>query len=265
MRQPRHPHHHDSPFGGRHWEKAWFAGPPWGGGRRARRGDVRTALLSLLADNPMHGYDLIRELEQRSGGAWRPSPGSIYPDAAAARGRGARDERGAGRQARVHDHRRGPSRARGAQGARDRGAVGVRAARRGASDSSARPGASSRPRPCRSRGRVRRPSASTPAEILAEARKKIYTLLAETEEDASLRHEIRHGLSVSARRVTRELSFGAWRPGTRSGRRNVRTYEDRAIPTDDLDRILEAGRRTPSSMNQQAWDFRRRHGSRSAP
>jgi len=79
MRHPRHPHHHDSPFGGRHWEKAWFAGPPWGGGRRARRGDVRTALLSLLADNPMHGYDLIRELEQRSGGAWRPSPGSIYP------------------------------------------------------------------------------------------------------------------------------------------------------------------------------------------
>jgi nitroreductase len=38
-------------------------------------------------------------------------------------------------------------------------------------------------------------------------------------------------------------------------RRNVRTYEDRAIPDEDLDRILEAARRTPSSMNQQAWDF----------
>ena len=38
-------------------------------------------------------------------------------------------------------------------------------------------------------------------------------------------------------------------------RRNVRTYEDRTIPADDLDRILEAARRTPSSMNQQAWDF----------
>ena len=38
-------------------------------------------------------------------------------------------------------------------------------------------------------------------------------------------------------------------------RRNVRTYEDRSIPDDDLDRILEAARRTPSSMNQQAWDF----------
>jgi nitroreductase len=38
-------------------------------------------------------------------------------------------------------------------------------------------------------------------------------------------------------------------------RRNVRTYEDRAIPDEDLDRILESARRTPSSMNQQAWDF----------
>jgi nitroreductase len=38
-------------------------------------------------------------------------------------------------------------------------------------------------------------------------------------------------------------------------RRNVRTYEERAIPDEDLERILEAARRTPSSMNQQAWDF----------
>jgi nitroreductase len=38
-------------------------------------------------------------------------------------------------------------------------------------------------------------------------------------------------------------------------RRNVRTYQDRPIPTEDLDRILEAARRTPSSMNEQPWDF----------
>jgi DNA-binding PadR family transcriptional regulator len=56
----------------------WF-GPPFARGRRARRGDVRAALLALLAEQPMHGYDLIRELEGRSGGMWRPSPGSIYP------------------------------------------------------------------------------------------------------------------------------------------------------------------------------------------
>src|SRR5262245_66646168 len=72
-------HHHEQ-WGRRgQWERAWFGGPPWAGGRRARRGDVRTSLLTLLADKPMHGYDLIRELEERSGGAWRPSPGSIYP------------------------------------------------------------------------------------------------------------------------------------------------------------------------------------------
>ncbi len=74
-----HVHHHEGfgPFWGR---GRWGAGaPPWAGGRRARRGDIRTALLALLADKPMHGYDLIRELEERSGGMWSPSPGSVYP------------------------------------------------------------------------------------------------------------------------------------------------------------------------------------------
>ncbi|GAA2973843.1 PadR family transcriptional regulator [Streptomyces enissocaesilis] len=61
-------------------------GGPWGGGRgrggprgRARRGDVRASILALLADRPMHGYEMIREIGERSGGAWRPSPGSVYP------------------------------------------------------------------------------------------------------------------------------------------------------------------------------------------
>jgi DNA-binding PadR family transcriptional regulator len=40
---------------------------------------VRIALLTVVAEHPMHGYDLIRELEERSGGRWHPSPGSIYP------------------------------------------------------------------------------------------------------------------------------------------------------------------------------------------
>lgn len=78
-----HHHRHHEPPGPpwmRHARLAgdWF-GPPWARGRRARRGDVRTALLAVLEERPMHGYDLIRELEQRSGGMWRPSPGSIYP------------------------------------------------------------------------------------------------------------------------------------------------------------------------------------------
>lgn len=50
-----------------------------GRGPRARRGDVRAAVLLLLAEQPMHGYQIIGELAERSGGAWRPSPGSVYP------------------------------------------------------------------------------------------------------------------------------------------------------------------------------------------
>ncbi|HEY5834482.1 PadR family transcriptional regulator [Streptomyces sp.] len=67
-------------------------GPPFGGGHfgpggrgrggprgRARRGDVRASILALLKDRPMHGYEMIQEIADRSGGAWRPSPGSVYP------------------------------------------------------------------------------------------------------------------------------------------------------------------------------------------
>ena len=48
-------------------------------GTRMGRGDVRAAVLALLAEKPMHGYQLIHEIEERSGGAWKPSPGSVYP------------------------------------------------------------------------------------------------------------------------------------------------------------------------------------------
>lgn len=55
-------------------------GPGWGGGRRRmRRGDIRRAVLSALKDGPAHGYEVMRRLEERSGGIWRPSPGSVYP------------------------------------------------------------------------------------------------------------------------------------------------------------------------------------------
>lgn len=49
------------------------------GGHRARRGDVRTAILRLLSEKPMHGYQMIQELSERSGGSWSPSAGSVYP------------------------------------------------------------------------------------------------------------------------------------------------------------------------------------------
>lgn len=44
-----------------------------------RRGDVRAAILVLLAEEPRNGYQLMQEIEERSDGAWRPSPGSVYP------------------------------------------------------------------------------------------------------------------------------------------------------------------------------------------
>lgn len=65
------------PFGG-----PFGAGGPGPGGRRgrrARRGDIRAAILLLLAEEPRNGYGLMQEIEERSGGVWRPSPGSVYP------------------------------------------------------------------------------------------------------------------------------------------------------------------------------------------
>ena len=69
---------------GRHARQMRGFGPPQHGhggrgGHRARRGDVRSAILALLEERPMHGYEMIQQLEERSGGRWRPSAGSIYP------------------------------------------------------------------------------------------------------------------------------------------------------------------------------------------
>src|SRR3954453_9688406 len=107
-----HPHSHpgrdflDGPGGGRRHHPPFGGGPggrpggPFGGdpqgpfgpgprgprgGRRggrhgrAGRGDVRSALLLLLAEEPMHGYQLMQAVADRTGGAWRLSPGAVYP------------------------------------------------------------------------------------------------------------------------------------------------------------------------------------------
>ncbi len=50
-----------------------------GRGGRGRRGDVRAAILALLSERPMHGYEMLQELAERTQGLWRPSPGSLYP------------------------------------------------------------------------------------------------------------------------------------------------------------------------------------------
>ncbi len=68
------------PFGGPFGHGGRGHGGPRGRrGGRARRGDVRASLLALLKERPMHGYEMIAEIGERTGGAWRPSPGSIYP------------------------------------------------------------------------------------------------------------------------------------------------------------------------------------------
>ncbi|WP_338930961.1 PadR family transcriptional regulator [Streptomyces netropsis] len=68
------------PFGGPPFGRGPFGGHRRGGpGGRARRGDVRTSILALLKDRPMHGYEMIQEIVERSGGTWKPSPGSVYP------------------------------------------------------------------------------------------------------------------------------------------------------------------------------------------
>jgi DNA-binding PadR family transcriptional regulator len=97
-----HDHHHRHHFGGRDrhghgggrgggpFGFGGAGGPPWGGGfpfpwnfmgrrGRVKRGDVRAGILALLSEEPRNGYQIMQELEQRSDGAWRPSPGSIYP------------------------------------------------------------------------------------------------------------------------------------------------------------------------------------------
>lgn len=74
-------------FGGPGGPGFGFGGPRWGAmlgemfgrGQRARRGNVRSAILSLLAEQPHNGYQIMQAIEQRSHGQWRPSSGSIYP------------------------------------------------------------------------------------------------------------------------------------------------------------------------------------------
>jgi DNA-binding PadR family transcriptional regulator len=84
----------DKPFGGPkgpgHWgggffgaKGGWWPGPPPppgpGRGPKAARGDVRAAILALLREGPRNGYQIMSDIEERSGGAWRPSPGAVYP------------------------------------------------------------------------------------------------------------------------------------------------------------------------------------------
>jgi DNA-binding PadR family transcriptional regulator len=109
MSPPHRRHRHGGPGRGyghgfdprAFWQGPW-RGMGFGPGRRSRakRGDVRAAALLLLAEEPRNGYQLMEEIERRSGGAWRPSPGSIYPALAQLEDEGLlRSEETAGRRA----------------------------------------------------------------------------------------------------------------------------------------------------------------------
>ena len=75
-----HEHHGRHPWHG-HIRGMGRGGPGRGGriGRFLEHGDLRFVILALIDEQPRHGYELIKELEERSGGAYRPSPGVIYP------------------------------------------------------------------------------------------------------------------------------------------------------------------------------------------
>jgi DNA-binding PadR family transcriptional regulator len=78
-------HHGPGPFGPMGppvpWARMFFRGGPRRRHRGVRvgRGDVRAAALALLAEGPLHGYQIIQEISERSRGMWQPSPGSVYP------------------------------------------------------------------------------------------------------------------------------------------------------------------------------------------
>ena len=65
--------------GGKDWAGWWPGAPGPVRGPKASRGDVRAAILALLREEPRNGYQIMAEIEERSGGAWRPSPGAVYP------------------------------------------------------------------------------------------------------------------------------------------------------------------------------------------
>src|ERR1700739_4392647 len=76
---PPRDHHRHGPHRGGRGEEGRERDGVRGRRGRGRRGDVRYAILALLQERPMHGYEMMQELAERTQGLWRPSPGSLYP------------------------------------------------------------------------------------------------------------------------------------------------------------------------------------------
>jgi DNA-binding PadR family transcriptional regulator len=148
------------------------------GRRGIRRGDVRTAILTLLAESPMHGYQVMQQLSERSGGIWQPSAGSIYPTLQQLEDEGlvtATEQDGrrvfsltdAGREAAAEGAKRGPApwRVDGADEAAD-----LRTAFLGLAAALRQVGASGSPE-----------TVAAAKAILVDARRSLYRLLADEE------------------------------------------------------------------------------------
>ena len=173
-------------FGRQKTRRAWpggfpgkpggFPGGPWGPGGawgwpgspepprgpKAGRGDVRAAILALLREGPRNGYQIMSEIEERSGGAWRPSPGAVYPALQQLADEGLIEAEESGGRAGVQPHRRGPPLHRGEprDGARGVGVDGAGRARGGARP--VRPGGTAGRHHRAGGPRRARPSRSTP-------------------------------------------------------------------------------------------------------
>lgn len=74
-----HRHSHEEAHGCRGGRRFMFRGRHGGGGRMFEQGALRLVILRLIEEAPRHGYELIKEIEDRLGGAYSPSPGVIYP------------------------------------------------------------------------------------------------------------------------------------------------------------------------------------------
>ena len=148
-----------------------------GGPGRARRGEIRAAVLALLAEEPMHGYQLMRAIGERTDGAWEPSPGAIYPTIAQLEDEGlvTVEVTGGRKLATLTDE--GRAAAESAAGHDPFAAMTPRSGHRGLRAAAMETGEAART-VARS-GSDAQIQAAT--EILTETRRRLYLLLAETE------------------------------------------------------------------------------------
>ena len=152
------------------------------GGTRMGRGDVRAAVLALLAEKPMHGYQIIREIEERSGGSWKPSAGSVYPTLQLLADEGlitAEESNGRKTYALTEAGRAEAAASEGTRRAVGRPTGAGRSGRR-ASSALCRRRASSSRRPPPRWGAPALPSrCKQAAAVLDEARRRLYSILAQ--------------------------------------------------------------------------------------